>query len=167
MRRECMPFCSSFAGSKVHLPYLQLCPFSLYHPRALPFQVPSVARLTQILPHVTVFLPIICIFHLKFHYQVQNRLIFLFLLQRLSRQRPVLPQVLQSDNVCFFQDAWKVPLLLHLKMTFYFPLNASFPISRCSILSPYSFFVDKRLYNSFASVTERCFPPVQPIEITN
>ena len=49
----------------------------------------------------------------------------------------------------------------------YFPRSASLPMSRCSIFSPYPFCPESRSYNALASVTERCFPPVQPMEITS
>ena len=75
----------------------------------------------------------------------------------------------QSGSGDFFPSVWPVLPSLHLKMTSYFPLWASLSISRCSILRPYSLLScrSSRLYSSLASVTERCFPPVQPIPMTS
>ena len=49
-------------------------------------------------------------------------------------------QFCESGNVCSVRTVLPVPLLLHSKTTSYFPLSASFPISRCSIFNPYSRF---------------------------
>src|SRR5699024_1047408 len=65
------------------------------------------------------------------------------------------------DNSSFTSLEKDIP---HLYILF---VMASLPISRCSILSPYSSLVASRQYSSLASATDRCFPPVHPTAITS
>lgn len=72
---------------------------------------------------------------------------------------PVFLPVLRSGNVCSVRTVLPVPLLLHSKTTSYFPLSASFPISRCSIFNPYSrFFLTQTLVQFIGKCDGTMFP---------